>query len=85
MCKRKSVVICLICEACSFDKVENVIYEYIKENWTKNWTLWHALNGGFPVMPHFPIEYIQNEAQVELLIFLKKHAPTLGALKVNIC
>ena len=52
MCKRESVVICIICEACSFNKVENVIYEYIKENWTKNWTLWHALNGGFPWTVH---------------------------------
>ena len=46
--KRERVVICMICEACLFNKVENVLYEYIKENWTKNWTLWHALNDGFP-------------------------------------
>ena len=52
MCKRKSVVICIVCDACSFNKVENVIYEYIEENWAKNWTLWHALNGGFQWTVH---------------------------------
>ena len=32
MYKRKSVVIWIICEACSTNQVENVIYEYIKKS-----------------------------------------------------
>ena len=37
MCKREGVVICIInCEALLFNKVDNAIYEYIEENWTKN-------------------------------------------------
>ena len=53
MCKKEwSVVICIICEACSFNKVENVVYENIKKNWSKNWTLLHALDGDFPWTVH---------------------------------